>query len=130
MRNSTPSSTLSQCFLRRCKNAITPVMLNSGSHAPSEAHLDSESGVKLGRAGISGGKKKHSRICRYRWGMLYSSAFHPWVGLSTRGFCSTARHEGISSSADIATPSTDSNKSHRKSFTDMRQLRVMHRTAQ
>ena len=41
---------------------MTPVMENSGSHAPSDAHLASLSGVKFGRAGISGGKKKHSKM--------------------------------------------------------------------
>lgn len=50
--------------------ANTPVMLNSGSHAPRDAHFASESGVKLGRAGMSGGKKKHSKMCTYRWFQL------------------------------------------------------------
>ena len=61
--NKTGRNLRSQCGRRRCKKAMTPVMLNRGSHAPSEAHLASDSGVKLGRAGISGGKKKHSNIC-------------------------------------------------------------------
>ena len=57
--------------------AMTPVIPNRGSQAPSEAHLEPESGVKLGRAGKSGGKKKQVRMCRYRWTLLYSTAFQP-----------------------------------------------------
>lgn len=40
-------------------------MENSGSQAATDAHFALESGVKLGLAGISGGKKKLSRICIY-----------------------------------------------------------------
>ena len=67
MANNTQSIFFSQCFRRSCSQPITPVMPNRGSQAPKEDHLDSESGVKLGRAGRSSGKKKHSRMCRYRW---------------------------------------------------------------
>ncbi len=67
MKNSVQSSVLSQCLPRFCRNTSTPLMLKSGSHAPSEAHCASEFGVKFGRAGMSGGKKKHSRIWMYRW---------------------------------------------------------------
>ena len=50
------------------------------------SHLASLLGVKLGRAGMSGGKKKHSRMCTYRWFQPYSRAFHPSGGLFTLGF--------------------------------------------
>ncbi len=61
MRKQMPNIRFTQWRRRVCSQAMTPVMPNRGSHAPSEAHLEPESGVKLGRAGISGGKKKHSR---------------------------------------------------------------------
>ena len=64
------SRVLTQLLRRACMVANTPVMLNSGSHAPRDAHFASESGVKLGRAGMSGGKKKHSKMCTYRWFQL------------------------------------------------------------
>ena len=61
--NSVTISLFSQfvCFFA-CMNAITPVMENNGSHAATEPHFALESGVKFGRAGISGGKKKLSKI--------------------------------------------------------------------
>ena len=77
MRNKIHNSFFSQCFRCSCSHPMTPVMLNRGSQAPREAHFDSDSGVKLGRAGRSGGKKKHSMMCRYRWFLLYSTAFQP-----------------------------------------------------
>ena len=43
-------------FFLLCMKPMTPVILNSGNHAPSEAHFDSEFGVKFGLAGISGGR--------------------------------------------------------------------------
>ena len=43
-----------------CKYAITPVIPNRGSHPATEAHLQFDSGVKVGIAGISAGKKNAS----------------------------------------------------------------------
>ena len=57
---------LSQCPRLADRKENTPHMEKSGSQAPSDAHLASASGKKLGLAGISGGKKKHSKIAPYR----------------------------------------------------------------
>ena len=67
MRKQRNSIRLTQCRRRVCSQPMTPVMPKRGSQAPREAHLEPESGVKLGRAGMSGGKKKHSRMWMYRW---------------------------------------------------------------
>ena len=67
IKNRTQRNVFSQCLPRFCKNPITPVILNNGSQAPREAHCAAESGVKFGLAGMSGGKKKHSKIWTYRW---------------------------------------------------------------
>ena len=66
IRNKIQMNFFSQCFRRICSQPITPVMPNKGSQAPSDDHLELESGVKLGRAGRSGGKKKQVRMWRYR----------------------------------------------------------------
>ena len=70
MRKEIHSIFFSQCLRCICSQPMTPVMPNRGSQAPKEAHLEPESGVKLGRAGRSGGKKKQVRMCRYRWTLL------------------------------------------------------------
>ena len=76
----------------------------------------------MGRAGRSGGKKKHSIMCRYRWLRLYSTAFQPLIMLSTRLFCTTASTEGASSTQLSPTPITASRASRKKSFQEVFQL--------
>ena len=61
-------SFLSQSRRRSCRYAITPVMPNSGSHPATLAHLQLDSGVKVGIAGISAGKKKANKVRKYRCG--------------------------------------------------------------
>ena len=62
IKSRTQSIFFSQWRRFSCIQPMTPVMLNMGSHAPRDAHLDSESGVKFGRAGRSGGKKRHCKM--------------------------------------------------------------------
>ena len=53
---------LSQLFLWSWRYAITPVIPKNGSQPATLAHLQFDSGVKVGRAGMSAGKKNASSI--------------------------------------------------------------------
>ena len=55
-----------QCAFLDFRKAMTPAKLNIGKYPATDDHFALESGKKLGRAGMSGGRKKLSKISGYR----------------------------------------------------------------